>query len=77
MNRAKWTVTPPTFKWGNEDREPVLAEGTELSLITPEELTTLNEGTELFDIFGRAYKVGTDKIDDDTRGSFLAYGFKQ
>lgn len=77
MNRAKWTVNHPTFKWGNEDREPVLAEGTELSLITPEELTTLAEGTELFDIFGRAYTVGTDKIDDDTRGGFLAYGFKQ
>lgn len=60
MNRAKWTVNHPTFKWGNDDREPVLA-----------------EGTELFDIFGRAYKVGTDKIDDDTRGGFLAYGFKQ
>lgn len=77
MNRTKWTVQHPTFKWGNEDREPVLSEGTELSLITPVEFATLANGTELFDIFGRSYMVGTDKIDDDTRGGFLAYGFKQ
>ena len=77
MNRAKWTVNHPTFKRGNEDREPVLAEGTELSLITPEELATLAPETELFNIFGCSYKVGTDKIDGDTRGGFLAYGFKQ
>lgn len=76
MNRTKWTVKHPTFKWGNDDREPVLAEGTELSLITPAEFATVAAGTELFDIFGRAYVVGTDKIDDDTRGGFLAYGFK-
>ena len=77
MNRAKWNVSYPSFKWGNETKEPTLPEGAEISLITPEELATLAPGTELFNIFGVSHIVGTDRIDGDTRAGFIAYGFKQ
>ncbi len=47
----------------------------EISLITAEELATLADGTVLRCINGNDITVGVDKIDDDTRGGFLAYGF--
>lgn len=49
---------------------------TDLRLITPAELDALPFGTELTSILGERVVVGTDRIDGDTRGGFLAYGFE-
>lgn len=76
MERAKWIVKHIDSDFGAKQRKPILEEGAELSLITPEELATLGPGTQLFSIFGVSYIVGTDNIDGDTRGGFLAFGFK-
>lgn len=48
----------------------------ELELITRAELATLPKGTVLGCIDGQSYEVGKDDINVDTRGDFLAYGFK-
>ena len=53
----------PNGRWGN------------LSLITPDQLKQLPEGTMLQSINGEEAIVGIDDIDGDTRGGFLAYGF--
>lgn len=49
----------------------------ELYLITPAQLKSLSNGTTLTCIDGKRVVVGIDKIDDDTRGGFLAYGFSK
>ena len=55
-------------KWDLED-------GRTISLITPQRLKELDEGTVLYSIFGNKYVVGRDEIDTDTRGGLLAFGF--
>lgn len=49
----------------------------DLFLITPELLKFLKEGTVLHSINGRTVVIGKDEIDLDTRGGYLAYGFKR
>jgi hypothetical protein len=46
-----------------------------LFLITPDQLCRLPLGTILYDIFMTKYTIGKDKIDEDTRFGYLAYGF--
>lgn len=48
-----------------------------IKLITPSELKKIKDGTELYCIFGSKVIKGKDHIDNDTRGGFLAYGFKR
>jgi hypothetical protein len=48
----------------------------DLNLITPQQLRQLPKGTVLHSIGGRQSVVGVDYIDGDTRGGFLAYGFR-
>lgn len=51
--------------------------GFSIDLISPEQLSSLKDGTVLYNIFGEEKIVGKDNIDGDTRGGYLAYGFKQ
>lgn len=51
-----------------------LDDGTRLRLITPEDYLSLPEGTALRSILGETVIIGTDYIDNDTRGGYLAYG---
>lgn len=51
-----------------------LDDGRTIKLLTPEQLTRCTQGTRLICIDGKEYVVGRDHIDDDTRGSYLAYG---
>jgi hypothetical protein len=44
-------------------------------LITPDQLQELPIGTVLYNIFGEKHTKGFDRIDDDTRFGYLAYGF--
>ena len=53
-----------------------LPEGTVIHLIQKRELYTLPEGTVLYSIFGEPAVVGKTEIDTDSRGGFMAYGFK-
>jgi hypothetical protein len=47
----------------------------DVRLITPKQLRALPKGTVLTSISGSRAIVGVDRIDGDTRGGFLAYGF--
>lgn len=51
-----------------------LKDGRTIYLITPDELSQLDDGEYLWDIFGKPHIKGVDRIDDDTRGGYLAYG---
>lgn len=51
-----------------------LSDGRIIELITPTELSELQNGTEVVSISGETKVVGVDYIDDDTRFGFLAYG---
>ena len=46
-----------------------------LLLISPSMLATIADGETLVCIDGTSVVKGVDKIDDDTRGGLLAYGF--
>lgn len=50
--------------------------GLRLSLVTPEEFAEIPDGRELYTITGLRIVKGVDRIDNDTRGGYLAYGFK-
>ena len=45
-----------------------------LWLLTPEELSKLEKGTEVVNICGGSFLVGTDELDMDTRFGHTAYG---
>jgi hypothetical protein len=47
----------------------------DVRLITPKQLRALPKGTVLTSISGSKAIVGVDRIDGDTRGGFLAFGF--
>lgn len=51
-----------------------LHDGRVVALLTPAELTEVPDGTVLVSIMGRRAVVGTDTVDGDTRGGFLAFG---
>lgn len=51
-----------------------LADGRAIRLLTPAELKTAPNGTELWTVNGEKAVVGTDYIDLDTRFGYLAYG---
>ena len=46
-----------------------------LWLLTPEEFNTVPDGEVLTSINGRKVTVGQDKIDQDTRFGYIAFGF--
>lgn len=48
----------------------------ELWVLTPEELAQLPDGIELESINGEKVVKGKDRIDDDTRWGYLAYGIR-
>lgn len=52
----------------------VTPDGRLLLLLTQEQLDALPDGTELVSILGENVVKGTDYIDGDTRGGWLAYG---
>lgn len=52
----------------------VLRDGRIIFLLRPEQLAHLPPGTELVTISGRLLIVGTDEVDTDTRGGYLACG---
>lgn len=54
-------------RWSDRQSDP-------LWLLTPAELAEMPDGTELVCINGSRNVVGTDDIDDDTRGGYIAYG---
>lgn len=60
------------FKGGNGAFESRLGD---MNLITPAQLEKLPKGTVLYSFNGEKVVVGVDRIDGDTRGGFLAYGF--
>jgi hypothetical protein len=47
-----------------------------LKLITPQQLTQLPDGTRMWSVLRHEVIVGVDRIDPDTRGGFLAVGFR-
>ena len=51
-----------------------LKDGRVLELIREDEFDALPNGTELVSIRGESVVLGRDKIDNDTRGGYLAYG---
>ncbi len=51
-----------------------IPDGRFIFLITPEQLSSLKDGTKLINIFGQTFTVGIDNIDDDTRGGYCAFG---
>ena len=51
-----------------------LDDGRSLALLMPKELEALPDGARLVCIDGTEVVKGQDKIDDDTRGGYLAYG---
>ena len=51
-----------------------LDDGRSLTLLMPKELEALPDGARLVCIDGTEVVKGQDKIDDDTRGGYLAYG---
>jgi hypothetical protein len=53
-----------------------LRDGSMIQLIKPDYFSTLPNGTVLDCINGKEYTKGVDDIDDDTRGGYLAFGFK-
>jgi hypothetical protein len=53
---------------------PELYRGKVIALVTPEELTKLEDGTVLYSITGERVTKGVDVIDTDARGGYLAYG---
>lgn len=71
MRRVDWVVS--YLSWETKDK-PSIPEGSTIELLQPAELETLPDGTVLYDINGVKAVKGTDNIDDDTRGGFLAYG---
>lgn len=62
-------------RWVLDVVAPEKDRGREIDLITPAELSEVPKGTVLVTILGNRVKVGADKVDGDTRGGFLAYGF--
>lgn len=60
------------FKGGNGAFESKLGD---MNLITHAQLDKLPKGTVLYSFNGEKVVVGVDRIDGDTRGGFLAYGF--
>ncbi len=48
--------------------------GDTIALLTPKEFEVLEDGAELYDIFGQKFTKGADKIDQDTRCGFIAFG---
>ena len=46
-------------------------------LITPEQFQQLPDGTELTSISGEKKVKGQDKVDQDTRFGYLAFGFPE
>lgn len=54
--------------------EPTKWEGRWISLLTPEQLERMPEGTRLVTINGQERIVGKDNIDNDIRFGYLAYG---
>jgi hypothetical protein len=75
--KADWVVQRLWTRDPNADmgRTDLIAEGTVIELITPDELNEIEPGTVLYDIFGFPATVGVDEFDTDTRGGYLAYGF--
>jgi hypothetical protein len=51
-----------------------LDDGRTITLVTPKEFSELPHGTVLYSIRGNRAVKGTDYIDNDTRGGYLAYG---
>lgn len=65
----------PRMPWILDEVAPESLRGKEIHLITEAEPRTLPAGTMLVTILGRSAKVGgSDRVDLDTRGGFLAYG---
>lgn len=53
-----------------------LDDGRVIRLLTPRELLRVPDGTVLTSILGERMVKGTDPIDDDTRGGYLAFGIE-
>ena len=54
-----------------------LDDGRKITLVTPHEFAQLPDGTALIAIDGERVVKGTDYIDNDTRGGYLAFGLEQ
>lgn len=65
----------PTWKIESFDpNEPLPHEGETIILLTPTELERVPDGVAVLNIFGREFIKGVDRINNDTRGGYLAYG---
>jgi hypothetical protein len=51
-----------------------LDDGTTIYLLTPKEFAELPDGALLVDVMGESAVKGKDRIDDDTRFGYMAYG---
>lgn len=56
--------------WDLDEEDP-------LWLISPEQLEEIADGTTLHSIMGEEVVVGQDKIDQETRFGYLAYGLRE
>lgn len=65
---AKWKIGKGGFAPG------VGMDGKVIYLVPESKYNKLPKGTELYSINGKRVIKGKDKIDDDTRGGYLAYG---
>lgn len=65
---------PTGLRWGDEPDEGWPHRGKDISLLSPEELARLPDGTRVVSIFGQEKIKGRDPIDNDTRGGRLAFG---
>lgn len=71
-----WRVFTPLIRFlGWEFYAPFYTRSGKIDLITSAHFSRLPEGVTLICIDGSNAVKGTDRIDDDTRGGFLAYGF--
>ncbi len=54
-----------------------LDDGRVMNLLTPEDLKSITDGTELLCIDGSTVIKGEDELDNDTRSGYLAYGLEE
>lgn len=71
-----WKVSHLNREWFPDTKVPELPEGTQIRLIHKDDwnLIISQTGRRLYCIDGTSVIVGTDVIDNDHRGGWLAYG---
>jgi len=71
---APWTTKSLERSFSREFYDKPDPDGKQIYLIPGRDYKNIAPGTVLFSIFGERKVMGTDSVDDDTRGGYLAYG---